>query len=97
MTDDEKSPLAQLAERAGWHTLDPPTDEQDRSERSIIGNWKGHPIRRGVEVKTVEESTDCLHKVFRTSKYDVHLRIESLGPDLAEGQIKVEEADGYNK
>lgn len=92
---DEKSPLAELAERGGWHHFDPPTEEQEWSDESIIGNWKGQPIRAGFEIETVQDDDQCLHKIYRTSKYDVHLKIESLGRNLAQGQVKVEEADGY--
>lgn len=91
----EASPLSELAELSGWHQLDPPA-EDDWHDESVIGNWKGHPIRAGFETETVRDDDACLHKVYRTSKYDVHLKIESLGRNLAQGQIKVEEADGYD-
>jgi len=91
---DEGSPLSRLAQLSGWHQLDPPSEEQWHDE-TVIGQWKGQPIRAGFETDTVRDDGECLHKVYRTSKFDVHLKIENLGPDLAQGQIKVEEADGY--
>jgi len=90
----EQSALSQLADLTGWHQLDPPA-EDEWQDASVIGNWKGHAIRAGFETGTVRDDDACLHKVYRTSKYDVHLKIESLGRNLAQGQIKVEEAEGY--
>jgi len=94
---DEGSPLSELAAKSGWHKLEPPTEEQDWSDANIIGNYKGRPIKVGFQIEKVEDTDDCLHKVYRTSKYDVHLKIESLGAGLAQGQVKVKEADGYEK
>lgn len=94
-SETERSVLSELAELSGWHQLDPPS-ESEWDDESVIGNWKGEPIRAGFETDTVRDDGQCLHKVYRTSKYDVHLKIENLGPNLAQGQVKVEEADGYN-
>jgi len=94
---DSGSPLAELASHSGWKQLEPPTDEQEWSDKSIIGNWNDKPIRVGFKIKTVEDNERCIHDVYRTSKYNVHLKIESLGQGLAQGQVKVEEADGYTK
>jgi len=96
-TTDGGSALSELAEHSGWQRLDPPTEDQEWSDASIIGNWQGSPVRVGFKIKTVEDNDRCLHNVFRTSKYNVHLKIESLGQGLAQGQVKVEEADGYTE
>lgn len=95
--ESEESVLKEL-EGLGWQPLDPSTDEQELSEKRVIGNYKGEPITVGFRIEEVEfEQGECLHEVYRTGRYDVHLKIETLGEGLAQGQVKVEEADGYDR
>lgn len=91
-----QSVLKQLAGR-GWQRLDPTTEEQEMSDERIIGNYKGQPITVGFQIEEVDfEQGEHLHEIYRTGRYDVHLKIETLGGSMAQGQVKVEEADGYD-
>lgn len=76
-------------EEARWIDIDPPTPEQERSEPNIIGNWldeegrigpegEAYPIKAGFLMETRENSEKLIHKVFRTSKYNVHYRIKEV-------------------
>lgn len=105
------SPLPVIAnicsEEGRWVDIDPPTDDQDRAEPNIIGNWVDeegiigdegnlYPIKAGFLTETRENTESHVHKVFRTSKYNMHFRIKSVGDGLAKGQLFVREAEGYN-
>lgn len=95
--NEDKSTLEQLCGQ-GWQPLDPTTDKQEAMDQRIIGNYKGEPITVGFKIDEVSyEEGENLHEIFRTGRYDVHLKIESLGANMAEGMIKVETAPGYNQ
>jgi hypothetical protein len=95
-TQRSESPLQELCGK-GWEPLDPSTNEQELSDKRVIGNYKGETITVGFRIEEVAyEEGELLHEVYRTGQYDVHLKIESLSQDMAEGQIKVERADGYD-
>jgi hypothetical protein len=96
-TETNESVLPALAELSGWQEIDPPTEEQEFNDKSIIGNWNGEPIRAGIKIETITDNETCVEDVFRTSCYDVHLKIETVGRQLAMGMVKVSEADGYSQ
>lgn len=96
------------AEEERWVDINPPTEEQERAEPNIIGNWvdeeglageegRMYPIKVGFPMETRENTDEQFHKVYRTSRYNVHMRIKAVGEGLAKGQVFVRKADGYTK
>jgi len=95
--NSDESVLKQL-DGKGWQPLDPTSESQEVSEKRVIGNYKGQPVTVGFRIEEVDyEQDERLHEIYRTGRYNVHLKIESLGGGLAQGQIKVEQADGYEQ
>lgn len=76
-------------EEERWVDIDPPTPQQEREEPNIIGNWVDeegrvgdpglmYPIKAGFMMRTEEHSEKVLHKVYRTSKYNLHYRLKDM-------------------
>lgn len=104
----EQSILPVLAdicdEESRWIDIDPPTPEQERSEPNILGNWVDedgrvgdegveYPIKAGFLMETRENSDDVLHKVFRTSKYNVHYRLKRMTIEDALPRLPADERE----
>jgi len=80
----------------GWVQAEPPSLE---AEPSVVAEVDGEPVRAGFERKDspIEESRECVHRKFRTGRYDVEVKIVSGdGEVVLSGYIKVEEAPGYS-
>lgn len=66
---------------SAWIEVEPPTEQQEEDTPSIIGNWDGKPIKTGfmTKDKTAESQAEntniLLHRVYRTSKYNIHFRV----------------------
>lgn len=80
--------LKDLAGR-GWIVVDPPLD---RDEQSVVARYQGHPIRAGF---TMEENggDEQVYAKFRSGKYNLELKVDFLA---GHGQLRVQEADGYD-
>lgn len=74
----------------GWTVVDPP---KPYDEDSVIARYNGEPIRAGVLMEDVEDSEDVSHLRFRSGSYDVSVKLDLT---IGRGQVKVEQAEGYD-
>lgn len=73
----------------GWTMVEPPA-RQDGD--SVVGRFNGQPIKAGFRTEIVEDSDGLFHTKYRSGQYDLEVKIDF---EIGRGQIKVEEAEGY--
>lgn len=74
----------------GWTMAEPPLE---RDSESVVARVNGHPIKAGFLIDRIEESDNEFHVKYRTGKYNLEVKVDFVA---ARGQIKVEEAEGYD-
>lgn len=74
----------------GWTVVEPP--EQHDAE-SVVARLNGDKIKAGFRIEVVEESETVFHSKYRSGQYDLEVKIDF---DIGRGQVKVEEAEGYD-
>lgn len=77
-------------EGRGWVMVGPPA--QNDSE-SVVARYDGEPIKAGLLVDVVEDSEDVVHTQYRTGRYDLEVRVDF---EIGRGQVRVEQAEGYD-
>ena len=80
--------LSKLAGQ-GWTLAEPPLESD---EESVVARVKGEPIRSGFLTERVKDTENSLHVKYRTGRYDLELKVDAVS---GHGQVKVEEAEGY--
>lgn len=80
--------LSELAGN-GWVLVDPPCEHD---ESSVVARHRGQPIKAGFTVEEEEEDGELYFK-FRSGRYDLELKVDF---DVGHGQVRVQEADGYD-
>lgn len=80
--------LSELAGK-GWTLVEPP--ERDDAD-SVVGRYKGEPVRAGFRLETVEDSDEEIHCRYRSGRYDLDVKLDLVS---GHGQVRVQEADGY--
>lgn len=81
--------LGELVGR-GWVMVEPPLE---RDSESTVARFNGQPINAGFLMERVEDSDDLVHMRYRSGKYDLDVKVDF---DIGRGQVKVEEAEGYD-
>ena len=81
--------MLQQLEGRGWVQASPPLDVD---ENSVIARHKGRPIKAGFTMEEREGDGEMYCK-FRSGKYDVELKLDLA---VGQGQLRVEEASGYD-
>lgn len=74
---------------SGWVLVDPPLD---RDDPNVVARYKGEPIKAGFTMEE-EEGDGELYFKFRSGQYDLELKVDF---DVGHGQVRVQEADGYD-
>jgi len=81
-------PLSELVGR-GWVMVEPPRDEDGES---TVARFDGEPVKSGFLLERIEDTADVIHTKYRSGKYDLEVKVDF---DIGRGQVKVEEAEGY--
>lgn len=81
--------LSELAGN-GWTMAEPPLE---RDGESVVARVEGQPIKAGFLTERIKDSKDEFHVKYRTGQYDLEVKVDFAS---ARGQIRVEEADGYD-
>ncbi|AGM11466.1 hypothetical protein M199_gp200 [Halogranum tailed virus 1] len=78
----------------GWVRAEPPRLDD---EETVVAVVDGEPVKAGFERKEspVEDSPSRIHRVFRSGRYDLEVRLETTSDMAMEGFVRVERADGY--
>lgn len=81
--------LSELAGQ-GWVPVEPPLLED---EETVVARYDGKPVKAGFKMETVEDSPELFHAKYRSGSYDLEVKVDF---DIGRGQVKAEEADGYD-
>lgn len=73
----------------GWRVVEPPLESDDEN---VVARLDGEPIKAGFLMDIIEEDDTLFHAKYRSGQYNLEVRIEFT---IGRGQVKVEEADGY--
>jgi hypothetical protein len=71
--------------------VEPPEPED---AGTVVGRYKGEPIKAGVMMEELQDSPDVSHLLFRSGQYNLEVKIDF---GIGRGQVKVEKASGYEK
>lgn len=74
----------------GWVPAEPPLD---RDDESVIARCEGQPLKAGFLMEKVTDTRSEFHARYRTGHYNLAIKIDF---DVGRGQIRVEEAEGYD-
>jgi len=89
--------LADL-EGNGWYDADPPPLDADMGVVGVVEGFQVRvPPRFELSESPITETEDKIHRRFRTGKYNVDLRLHIAADMVSQGEIKVEEAEGYDE
>lgn len=81
--------LGELAGK-GWTVVDPPAPQDGES---VVARLDGEPIKAGFLTERIKDNESEFHSRYRTGSFDLDVKIDF---SIGRGQIKVEEADGYD-
>lgn len=73
----------------GWTMVEPPLE---RDSESVVARWNGEPVKAGFLMDVIEENQTTFHSLYRSGRYDLEVKIDF---EIGRGQVRVEEADGY--
>lgn len=74
----------------GWVSVEPPLQ---RDEDSVVARHNGRPIRAGFLMERVADNEHEAHFKYRSGRYDLEVKIDF---EIARGQARVQEAEGYD-
>lgn len=75
----------------GWKMVEPPTKSDSES---VVARFDGEPVKAGFLIDVIEETESTFHSKYRSGMYNLEVRIDF---DIGRGQVKVEEAEGYDQ
>jgi hypothetical protein len=75
----------------GWTMVEPPLE---RDSESVVARWNGEPVKAGFLMDVIEESQTTFHSLYRSGRYDLEVKIDF---EIGRGQVRVEEAEGYDE
>jgi hypothetical protein len=85
--------MASLSELAGsgWTPVEPP---EPMDGESVVARYQGEPIKAGFLTERVKDTQDEVHFRYRSGQFDLDVKIDF---SIGRGQVRVEEADGYDR
>lgn len=78
-------------EGKGWTPVEPPAPMDGES---VVARREGEPIKAGFLMERVKDTKSEVHFRYRSGQYDLDVKIDF---DIGRGQVRVEEADGYDE